>query len=135
MIAILNWICDLIEGETEGAIVPKVGAVPPMGGVGIQQSSGNVQSEFFPRTRAVRETYVINSKSADQRSGLALLERIHEILTKRLGYDSTEDWQIATIRTLSEPDYLGQEDNEAYLYGSSIEVIYYDKKKATDARG
>jgi len=130
MTQILDWICDLIEEQSEGAIKPVIGSLPPMGGVAIQQSSGNVIAPYFPRSQAIRETYVVNAKSDSQYTAMQLLETVHQILTKRTAYGETDDWQIITIRTLNTPDYLGQENNEAYLYGSSIEVSYFDRIQA-----
>ena len=128
MTQILDWIIDFIKTET--AYSPVVGAVPPVGGVAIAQSGGTIQTPYFVRTGAVREVYAINAKGVSQKDTLLCLETIHEKLTKIYDYGHTESWQIATIRTLNAPNYLGQENNENYLYGSSIEVLYYDRRKA-----
>ena len=86
---------------------------------------------YSVRTGAIRETYVINAKGPQQET-LELLEAVHAVLTKRREYGSTSSFQIATIRTLNEPAYLGQTDGEEYLYGSSIEVLVYDRRKSED---
>lgn len=130
MTQIVDYICSLIEEQTNNEIKPVIGSLPPIGGVAIQQSSGNVSAPYFPRTQAIRETYVVNSKAESQNVALQMLERVHKILTKRTAYDTTSEWQIITIRTLNTPDFLGQENNESYLYGSSIEVTYFDRMKA-----
>lgn len=132
MTQIIDYICNLIEEQTQNEIKPVIGSLPPVGGVAIQQSSGNVSAPYFPRTQAIRETYVVNSKSESQHEALQMLERVHKILTKRTAYDTTNEWQIITIRTLNTPDFLGQENNECYLFGSSIEVTYFDRMKANN---
>ena len=92
MIDIVNEVCDIIEDELD--VVPVVGALPPVEGVAVQVSSGSVVAEYFPRTALNRTTLVVNSKSREQGVALQNLIDIHEVLTKRIGYPSTEDWQI-----------------------------------------
>lgn len=130
MIDIVDYVCDLIEDETD--ITPVVGAMPPINGVGVQQSSGSVLAEYLPRTALHRTTLVINAKNKSQETALQNLTDIHEALTKRIGYESTDGYQITNIRTVNSPDFLGQENDEAYMYGSAVEVLWYDKKKAED---
>lgn len=127
---IIDYVCDLIEDET--GITPVVGAMPPTDGVGIQQSSGSIVSGYLPRTSLHRTTLVINSKNRSQETALENLTDIHEALTKRIGYESTNSYQITTIRTVNSPDFLGQENDEAYMYGSAVEVLWFDRKKAVD---
>ena len=104
---VIDWICDLLGSN---GFNPKVGAIPVGGSLAIQQSSGSVQG-YSVRTGAIRETYVINAKGPQQET-LELLEAVHAVLTKRREYGSTSSFQIATIRTLNEPAYLGQTDGE-----------------------
>ena len=127
---IVDTICDMIEDGTD--LVPVVGAMPPINGVAVQQSSGSVMSEYFPRTALHRTTLVVNAKNKEQGVALQNLVDIHTVLTKRIAYPSTDDWQITTVRTVNSPDFLGQENDESYMYGSAIEVLWYDKVKADD---
>ena len=127
---IVDTVCDMIETGLD--LVPVVGALPPTDGVAVQQSSGSVTSAYLPRTSLHRTTLVVNAKNREQGVALQNLVDIHELLTKRIGYPSTEDWQITTIRTVNSPDFLGQENDESYMYGSAIEVLWFDRKKAVD---
>lgn len=127
---IVDTVCDMIE--TGLNLVPVVGALPPTDGVAVQQSSGSVTSAYLPRTSLHRTTLVVNAKNREQGVALQNLVDIHELLTKRIGYTSTDDWQITTIRTVNSPDFLGQENDESYMYGSAIEVLWFDRKKAVD---
>ena len=45
MTDIVDVVCDIIEDDTE--YTPVVGAMPPIDGIGIQQSSGSVVAEYF----------------------------------------------------------------------------------------
>ena len=130
MTDIVDVVCDIIEDDTE--YTPVVGAMPPIDGIGIQQSSGSVVAEYLPRTDLNRTTLVINAKNKRQEFALQALVDIHECLTKRISYPSTSAWQITTIRTVNSPNFLGQENDESYMYGSAVEVLWYDRKKAVD---
>lgn len=130
MTDIVDYVCDLIEDET--GHIPVVGAMPPIEGIAIQQSSGSVVSEYLPRTALNSTTLVVNSKSSSQTTALTSLTDIHEALTKRIGYETTNGYQIVSISTVNSPTFLGQENDEAYMYGSSIQVLWFDKKKAVD---
>lgn len=130
MTDIVDVVCDIIEDDTE--YTPVVGAMPPTDGIGIQQSSGSVVAEYLPRTDLNRTTLVINAKNKRQEVALQTLVDIHECLTKRIAYPSTSAWQITTIRTVNSPNFLGQENDESYMYGSAIEVLWFDRKKAVD---
>ena len=130
MTDIVNVVCDIIENNTE--YTPVVGAMPPVDGIGIQQSSGIVLAEYLPRTELQRTTLVINAKNRQQEVALQTLVDIHKCLTKRIGYPSTADYQIVTIRVVNSPNFLGQENDETYMYGSAVEVIWYDRQKAED---
>lgn len=125
---IIDAVCDLIEDLTE--LKPVVGAMPPNGGVAVQQSSGSVISAYLPRTGLNRTTVVINSKDKSQANALEMLTTVHRALTKMFGYESTEDWQIATIKVVNSPDFIGQENDESYMYGSAVEVLWYDRLMA-----
>lgn len=130
MTDIVDYVCDLIEDET--GLIPVVGAMPPIEGIAVQQSSGSVVSEYLPRTALNSTTLVVNSKSTSQTTALTNLTDIHEALTKRIGYETTNGYQILSIRTVNSPTFLGQENDESYMYGSSIQVLWFDKKKAVD---
>lgn len=130
MTDIVDVVCDIIENDTE--YTPVVGAMPPIDGIGIQQSSGSVVAEYLPRTDLNRTTLVINAKNKRQEVALQTLVNIHECLTKRISYPSTSAYQITTIRTVNSPNFLGQENDESYMYGSAIEVLWFDRKKAVD---
>lgn len=130
MTDIVDYVCDLIEDET--GLIPVVGAMPPIEGIAVQQSSGSVVSEYLPRTALNSTTLVVNSKSSSQTTALTSLTDIHEALTKRIGYETTNGYQILSIRTVNSPTFLGQENDESYMYGSSIQVLWFDKKKAVD---
>ena len=127
---IIDEVCDMIEDGL--GIVPVIGAMPPSDGVAVQISSGSVVAEYLPRTALQRTTLVVNAKNHQQGVALQNLVDIHVLLTKRIAYPSTDDWQITTIRTVNHPDFLGQENDESYMYGSAIEVLWYDRVKAED---
>lgn len=130
MRSIIDAICDLIEDTTDISVV--IGSLPSHEGVGVQIATGTIEAPYLPRTNLHRDTYVINAKYKNQKTAIDNLNAIHEALTKRIGYPQDDEWQIAMIATSTAPDYLGQEGNEYYLYGSSIVVKWYDRRMAVD---
>lgn len=86
MVEIINAVCDIIEDELK--VTPVIGAMPPIGGVAIQQSSGSVVSAYLPRTGLNRTTLVVNAKDSEQEKAMQVLVDIHKVLTKRFAYPS-----------------------------------------------
>lgn len=122
MTEILEWICEQLELE---GIEPVIGALPVEGKVAIAIGSGT-RENFLARTGVINLSLVVNSKSKSQKEALDLLSETHDILTRKNG--STRRYQIADIRVQNVPSYLGQENDESYLYGSSLTIALYDKR-------
>ena len=122
MTEVLEWICEQLELE---GIEPVIGALPVEGKVAIAISSGT-RENFLARTGVINLSLVVNSKSKSQKEALDLLSEAHDILTRKNG--STRRYQIADIRVQNVPSYLGQENDESYLYGSSLTIALYDKR-------
>lgn len=130
MKSILDAVLSLITTKTTYS--PVVGSLPSREGVAVQIATGAIESAYLPRTELHRDTLVINAKYKSQADAINALDTIHKALTKRIGYSHATEWQIVNISTSTAPDYLGQEGNEWYLYGSSVVVEWYDRRKAED---
>lgn len=130
MKSILDAVLSIITTKTTYA--PVVGSLPSREGVSVQIATGAIESAYLPRTEVHSDTLAINAKYRSQVDAITALDTIHTALTKRIGYSHTSEWQITDITTLTAPDYLGQEGNEFYLYGSSVVVKWFDRRKAGD---
>ena len=68
---------------------------------------------------------VLNCKNSDQELAADTLGKLHTFLNMRKDYPSADRFQITNIETTSAPVYLGREENNQWLYGSSLEVKFY----------
>lgn len=103
-----------------------IGPLPPINGISIAWSAGNLNT-FFDKKAAVSLSAVLNAKHSDQRTAADALGRIHTALNMAKAYPSSAGFQITNIETSGAPSYLGREENQQWLYGSSLEVKFFLK--------
>ena len=103
-----------------------IGSMPPENGISIAWAGGYLNT-FVDKRAAVEMSVVLNAKNTDQEKAAALLSDIHTSLNMRKEYPAAENFQIYNIETSSAPSYLGREENEHWLYGSSLTVKFYLK--------
>ena len=70
---------------------------------------------------------VLNSKHKDQQKAADALGKIHTVLNMTKVYPQADNFQITNIETIGAPSYLGREQNNQCLYGSSLEVNFFLK--------
>ena len=120
---VLNAVIDLAEQiELYSKII--ISPLPPEDGISIAWSSGSLHT-FMDKKAAVAMSAVLNSKSKDQEAAAGVLGRLHTFLNMRKDYPAAENFQITNIATTGAPTYLGREENNQWLYGSSLEVKFY----------
>lgn len=103
-----------------------IGSMPPDNGISIAWAGGYLNT-FVDKRAAVEMSAVLNAKNTGQEKAAALLSDIHTSLNMRKEYPAAENFQITNIETSSAPSYLGREENEQWLYGSSLTVKFYLK--------
>ena len=103
-----------------------VGSMPPENGISIAWSSGSLNT-FFNKRAAVSMTAVLNCKHSNQKTAANALGALHTFLNMRKKYPSAQNFQITNIKTIGAPVYLGREENNQWLYGSSLEVKFFLK--------
>ena len=122
---VLNAVIDLAEQiELYSKII--ISPLPPENGISIAWSSGSLHT-FMDKKAAVAMSAVLNSKSKDQEAAAGVLGRLHTFLNMRKVYPAAENFQITNIATIGAPTYLGREENNQWLYGSSLEVKFFLK--------
>ncbi len=103
-----------------------IGSLPPANGISIAWSAGNLNT-FFDKKAAVSMSAVLNAKHRDQQTAADALGRIHTALNMTKNYPAADNFQITNIETVGAPSYLGREQNQQWLYGSSLEVKFFLK--------
>lgn len=120
---VLNAVIELINNTNPYAKVT-VGSMPAENGISIAWTS-SVNNTFFNKFAAVEMTAVLNGKHKKQQTVADGLGAIHTSLSMRKHYPIADNFQITDISTLSVPSYLGREQNNQWLYGSSLRVKFY----------
>ena len=120
---VLTAVIGLAE-QTELYSKIIISSMPPENGISIAWSTGNLNT-FLNKKAAVVMTAVLNCKNSNQKVASDALGRIHTFLNMRKEYPETDSFQITNIKTIAAPSYLGREENNQWLYGSSLEVKFY----------
>lgn len=120
---VLTAVCQLINDTAPYSNVV-IGSLPPSNGISIAWAA-STNNPFWDKYAAVEMTAVLNGKHPDQSVVLDGLGKIHTALSLMKQYPSADHYQITDIATISAPSYLGREENNEWLYGSSLRVKFY----------
>ena len=122
----LKDIIEYIAGEAASVVDYPVmmGPMPAPESVSIAYGSGATDTTFLDKGVSLNLSLLANGKSADQAGILDALATIHQALVQTKDYPSATDasWQITDVTTAAAPDYIGREDEDMYLYGSTLTV-------------
>ena len=105
-----------------------IGALPADDGICMAPASAAPDTTFFSKGMAYQRSIVLNGKHSDQNMVSSALSDIHLALTQAKKYPNEEKFQITNIETISAPSYLSREQNNQWLYGSSLRVRFYLRK-------
>lgn len=120
---VLTAVIDLAQQANPYSNIV-IGAMPPENGISIAWSSGNLNT-FMNKKAAVVMTAVLNGKHENQQTVSDTLGALHTFLNMRTSYPQADNYQITNIETISAPSYLGREENNQWLYGSSLQIKFY----------
>ena len=122
----LDNIVELAE-STEPYADIVYGSDPPMDGICMIPANGAPDSTYLDKGMLYRLPVVLNGKLGDQQKLLDDLMAIHEALTRRTDYSdiSTADVQVVNIETTALPSIIGREQNNQWICGSSLDIVFY----------
>ncbi len=125
----LTQVLQAVRTKAQTAVTKSIvfGALPPDDGISMALATGASDETFLNKGQNYHASVVINAKSADQLNALEWLSAIHETLTLTEEYPSWESWQISNIETTGIPMYLTREENQQYVYGSTVRIDFYMK--------
>ena len=101
------------------------GSTPPINGICMIQAPSSPASIFKNKGMLKEMSILINAKNADQSLAYSTLCEIHKVLTKTWNYPNSGEFQVIDIETEAEPNLLGREENNQWIYGSSALVKYF----------
>lgn len=104
-----------------------IGPLPPDDGLSISWGATGY-TPFFNKRAAAEMTAVLNGKNKNMKTVAETLGAIHTYLSMSKDYPSANNFQITDISTVSAPQYLGREENNQWLYGSSLRVKFFLKE-------
>ena len=103
-----------------------LGSMPPDNGIALT-AYGGPDSLMLDIGAEQRLNIVLNGKNSDQLTVVQALNAIHRELTFRKDFPSGLGWQIYSIQTVASPRLLGREQNNQWLYGSSLVAYFYQE--------
>ena len=124
---IMQNIADLIDNGVQPYADIVFGSDPPKNGICMIQGPGAPTDTHLDKGMVYRLPVVLNGKNTNQLTLLSDLTRIHAELTRKTNYAgiSTADCQVVNIATISAPSIIGREQNNQWICGSSLEVVFY----------
>lgn len=101
-----------------------IGSLPPDNGLAMYIGAGSPDTTYMDKGTKNEVSLTINAKNKSQVTCMKDLSDIHKILTNKKIYTG----DILNIATSTAPNFIGQEDNGQYLYGSILRVDFYKKR-------
>ena len=123
--SILNYLIEQLSTITTLQIV--VGNLPPENGFAIQLTSGAPRM-FNTKASTYVLNLVLNGKNSDQQLLIDTLEQMHTLLNQKKDYLNDIEFQITDITTTNAPIYIEKEQNNQYLYGSGLQIKFYNRR-------
>ena len=107
-----------------------IAAMPKDNGICMYEGAGAPVNHFIAKDSYNRSYVTLNAKHRDQEMALKAIKGIHTYLTMLGDYPQDMDaaggfWQIADVTTSTAVNFIGQEENGQYLYGSILQVNFY----------
>lgn len=120
---VLNSVIELME-ETKPYARIVVGSNVPANGICVLPTPATSRA-FLDKNTDMEWIIALNGKNADQLTVFEALSRIHTLLTRRKDYPSDSNYQIYDISTAAGPRLIGRQENDQWIYGSSLRIRFY----------
>ena len=79
-------------------------------------------SVFLDKNQYIPVDLTINGKNDDLLTLSDAMNSIHETLTMLTVYPASDTWEIVDITTMTEPQIIGREENNAWIMASALLV-------------
>ena len=119
--AAVESVMDLIDGLGLFAIITR-GALGTGNGLVCEIGPSGPESVYLDKNQYIILDLTINGKHNNLQTVSEDMNRIHQELTMRREYPSGTDWKIVDITTLTEPQIVSREDNNAWMMASALNV-------------
>ena len=106
------------------------GALPTADGITCEIGPSTPSEVYLDKNKLIPLDLTVNGKHSNLKTLSDAMNAIHEGLTFARSYPEGEEWQIVDIRTATEPQKLGREENNDWLMASSLTVLIETKKES-----
>jgi len=98
------------------------GALGTGNGLVCEVGPSGPETVFLDKNQYIVLDLTINGKHTNLFTLSESMNQIHEALTMLREYPFGDDWKIVDITTLTEPQKIGREDNNAWLMASALNI-------------
>lgn len=121
---VMDSVMDLIDEMRFFSLVSR-GALGTGNGICCEVGPSGAETVFMDKNQYIVLDFTINAKHGNLQTLSDTMNRIHEVLTMLRQYPNGEKWKIVDITTLTEPQVIGREDNNAWLMASALNIKVY----------
>ena len=128
--SIINQVMESVAGLING-LSPALFATMTRGALGTgnylacEIGPTSPEAVFLDKNKYIPIDFTINGKNTDLLILSDAINRIHEYLTMLREYPSGDNWEIVDISTMTEPQIIAREDNNAWIMASALTVNVY----------
>ena len=119
--AAVESVMDLIDGLGLFSLITR-GALGTGNGLACEIGPSGPEAVYLDKNQYIILDLTINGKHNNLQTVSDDMNRIHQELTMRREYPSGTDWEIVDITTLTEPQIVSREDNNAWMMASALNV-------------
>lgn len=119
--AAVEAVMDLINGLGLFALITR-GALGTGEGIVCKVGPSGPEAVFLDKNQYIILDFTINGKHSNLRTLSDNMNCIHQELTMLHEYPSEDGWEIVDITTLTEPQIIGRENNNAWIMASALNV-------------
>ena len=119
--AAMEAVMDLIDDLNLFALITR-GALGTGEGLVCEVGPSGPDEVYMDKNQYIILDFTINGKHSNLQTLSDDMNRIHQELTMLHEYPFGDDWNIVDITTLTEPQIIGREDNNAWMMASALNV-------------
>ena len=120
---VVESVMDLIDDLSLFSTISR-GALGTGNGICCQVGPSSPDEIYMDKNRYISLDLTINGKHTDLQTLSDAMNRIHESLPMLTTYPNGNGWQIVDITTITFPQQIGREDNNAWVMASSLDIKF-----------
>lgn len=123
----IEAVMDLIDGLGLYSTISR-GALGTGNSLTCEIGPTSPESVWLDKNQYIPIDLTINGKHTNLQTLSEAMNKIHEELTMLFSYPGGTDWEITDISTMTEPQVIGRENDNAWVMASSFLVKVGTKK-------